>query len=75
MATASTTPVREAGEHLIATSDLPVTLVWSSEDEVFPLAHAERYAAALRNAELVAIDDSFSFTPEDRPDAVAAAIG
>jgi pimeloyl-ACP methyl ester carboxylesterase len=44
------------------------------EDEVFPIAHAERYAAALSDAELVTIDDSFSFTPEDRPDAVAAAI-
>jgi pimeloyl-ACP methyl ester carboxylesterase len=75
MAAAATAPVRAAGEHLIASSELPTLLIWSSEDEIFPLAHAERYAAALPNAELVAIDDSFSFTPEDRPDAVAAAIG
>jgi pimeloyl-ACP methyl ester carboxylesterase len=74
MASASTAPVREAGEHLIASLDLPVQLIWSSEDEVFPLAHAERYAQALKHGELVRIDDAYSFTPEDRPDAVAKAI-
>ncbi len=74
MASASTAHVREAGEHLIAQSDLPTLLIWSSEDEVFPLAHAERYASALRNGSLVRIEDSFSFTPEDQPAAVAAAI-
>jgi pimeloyl-ACP methyl ester carboxylesterase len=51
-----------------------VRLIWSSEDEVFPLARAERYADALKHGELVRIDDSYSFTPEDRPDAVAEAI-
>lgn len=74
MASTSTGPVRAAGEHLIASSDRPVQLIWSSEDEVFPLANAERYANALRYSELVRIDDSFSFTPEDRPDAVAEAV-
>lgn len=74
MSSASTAPVRAAGEHLIADCDLPVRLIWSSEDEVFPLAHAERYAAALRRGTLVQIDDSYSFTPEDQAAAVAAAI-
>lgn len=74
MSSASTAPVRAAGEHLIAHSDLPTLLIWSSEDEVFPLAHAQRYAAALRNGSLVQIEDSFSFTPEDQPTAVAKAI-
>jgi len=74
MASTSTAPVRAAGEHLITSSELPVQLIWSSEDEVFPLAHAERYAKALQNGHLVRIDDSYSFTPEDRPDAVAEAI-
>jgi pimeloyl-ACP methyl ester carboxylesterase len=74
MASASTSPVREAGEQLIATSEIPTLLIWSREDEVFPIAHAERYAAELTTADLVSIDNSFSFTPEDRPDAVAAAI-
>jgi len=49
-------------------------LIWSSEDEVFPLSHAERYAGALQNGSLVQIEDSFSFTPEDQPTAVATAI-
>jgi len=74
MASTSAAPVRAAGERLIASSELPVQLIWSSEDEVFPLAHAERYAAALHDSHLVGIDDAYSFTPEDRPDAVAAAI-
>jgi pimeloyl-ACP methyl ester carboxylesterase len=74
MVSTSTAPVRAAGEHLIASSDLPVQLIWSSEDEVFPLAHAERYAKALKHGELVRIDDAYSFTPEDRPEAVAEAI-
>ena len=74
MSSASTAPVRAAGEHLIAHSDLPTLLIWSSEDEVFPLAHAQRYASALQNGSLVQIQDSLSFTPEDQPAAVAAAI-
>lgn len=74
MASTSTAPVCAAGEHLIASSELPVQLIWPSEDEVFPISHAERYAKALRNGRLVSIDDAYSFTPEDRPDAVAAAI-
>jgi len=74
MSSASTAPVRAAGEHLIAHGDLPALLIWSNEDEVFPLAHAQRYASALRNGSLVQIEDSFGFTPEDQPAAVAAAI-
>jgi pimeloyl-ACP methyl ester carboxylesterase len=74
MASTSTAPVRAAGERLIASSDLPVRLIWSSEDGVFPIAHAERFAKALKHGELVRIGNAYSFTPEDRPDAVAAAI-
>ncbi|HEY5052526.1 MAG TPA: alpha/beta fold hydrolase [Solirubrobacterales bacterium] len=74
MSSAATAPVREAGEHLIAHPEIRVLLIWSEEDAVFPLAHAERYAAALRHGRLVCFGDSYSFTPEDRPDAVAAAI-
>ena len=49
-------------------------LIWSSEDDVFPLAQAERYAEELKNARLVRIDDAYGFTPEDQPEAVAAAL-
>jgi pimeloyl-ACP methyl ester carboxylesterase len=74
MESASTRPVREAGEHLIASSELPTLLIWSGEDEVFSLEHARRYAEALRNGRLVTIEDAFSFTPEDQPAAVATAL-
>jgi pimeloyl-ACP methyl ester carboxylesterase len=74
MAATSTEPIRTAGEALTAESALPTLLIWSSEDEVFPLAHAERYARALKNARLVRIDDAYSFTPEDQPAVVADAI-
>ena len=45
-----------------------------AEDQVFPIAHAQRYAEALPTPSLIEIEDSYSFTPEDRPDALAAAI-
>jgi pimeloyl-ACP methyl ester carboxylesterase len=74
MASATTAPVRAAGEALIARHELPTLLIWSEEDAVFPLEHAARYADALSNARLVRIADSYSFTPEDQPEAVATAI-
>lgn len=74
MASATTAPVRGAGEALIAHSELPTLLIWSEEDQVFPLEHAARYANELADAQLVRISDSYSFTPEDQPEAVATAI-
>ncbi|MEO6027545.1 MAG: hypothetical protein ABIR79_11820 [Candidatus Binatia bacterium] len=41
---------------------------------MFPIAHAERYAAALADARVVTIADAYSFVAEDQPAAVAAAI-
>jgi pimeloyl-ACP methyl ester carboxylesterase len=41
---------------------------------VFPIANAGRYAAELPNGALVRIGDSYAFTPEDQPDALAEAI-
>lgn len=74
MASATTAPVRTAGEPLIAHHELPTLLIWSEEDEVFPIEHAARYADELAKARMVRITDSYSFTPEDQPEAVAAAI-
>jgi len=74
MASATTAPVRAAGEALIAQRELPILLIWSEEDEVFPVEHAARYANELAKARLVRIADSYSFTPEDQPEAVATAI-
>ena len=45
-----------------------------ADDEVFPIAHARRYAAALRDARVVEIADSYSFVPEDQPAALARAV-
>jgi pimeloyl-ACP methyl ester carboxylesterase len=74
MVSATTAPVRMAGETLIADHELRTLLVWSEEDEVFPIEHAARYAGELAKARMVRITDSYSFTPEDQPEAVAAAI-
>jgi len=51
-----------------------VLLAWAVEDSVFPLAHAQRYAAALSNARVEEITDAFSFTPEDQPEKLSALI-
>ena len=74
MAGASTEVVHGAGATLIESWTKPTLLIWSSEDPVFPLEHARRYTEALPSAELVEIDDSYSFTPEDQPAAVADAL-
>ncbi len=74
MSSTTTAPVREAGAALIERRAPPTLLIWSDEDEVFPLEHAARYAGELTDARLVRISDSYSFTPEDQPEAVAAAI-
>jgi pimeloyl-ACP methyl ester carboxylesterase len=79
IASASSAPVHAAGRRLIETGALRVLFVWSAEDPVFPFTHAGRYAAALARSTFVAIDDYYSFTPEDQPrrlaDAIAAFVG
>lgn len=52
----------------------PVLLAWSREDRFFPMSYAERLARDFPNARLEPIDDSYSFSPEDQPEAVARAI-
>jgi pimeloyl-ACP methyl ester carboxylesterase len=74
MSGASTEAVHRAGAALIERWNAPATLIWSSEDPVFPIDHARRYAEALPNAGIVEIEDSYSFTPEDQPEAVAKAL-
>jgi pimeloyl-ACP methyl ester carboxylesterase len=74
MSSAASAPVHAAGQRLIETFDRPVLLAWGPDDRVFPLAHAQRYAGALSNAEVVQIPDAYSFTPEDQPRLLADAI-
>lgn len=52
----------------------PALLAWAREDRFFPFEHAERLAAILPDSRLVAIEDSYSFVPEDQPVALADAI-
>jgi pimeloyl-ACP methyl ester carboxylesterase len=79
IASASAAPVHAAGRRWIEAGALRVLFVWSAEDPVFPFANAGRYAAALARSTFVAIDDCYSFTPEDQPrrlaDAIAAFAG
>ena len=63
----------EAAERL-RSFDKPVLLAWAAEDRVFPLADAERLASILPNARLKPIEGSYSFVPEDQPEALAALI-
>jgi pimeloyl-ACP methyl ester carboxylesterase len=74
MSSADAAPVHAAGQELIASFDRPVLLAWGPDDQVFPLALAERYASELADGRLVQIEDAYSFTPEDRPGLLAEAI-
>jgi pimeloyl-ACP methyl ester carboxylesterase len=57
---------RAAAEQLIADFDKPVLALWAAEDRVFPLTHAERFAALL-GASLETVPDSYTYTAEDQP--------
>lgn len=74
MSSAASAPVHQAGRELIASWKRPVLLAWSPEDQVFPLANAQRYTGELADARLELIEDAYSFTPEDQPEALAATL-
>jgi pimeloyl-ACP methyl ester carboxylesterase len=63
-------PVANALEHL----DVPVLVAWGDRDPFFPVAQAERTAAAA-NARLRILAGAGHFLPHERPDEVASAIG
>jgi pimeloyl-ACP methyl ester carboxylesterase len=48
-----------------------VVVAWPPRDRVFPFDLGRRLAAQVRHARLVEVEDSFSFVPYDRPDALA----
>lgn len=64
---------RAAADQLAAQFAKPVLLAWAADDRVFPLAHAQRYAARL-NAPLETIPDSYTYTAEDQPGRTAAVL-
>lgn len=54
--------------------DIPVLLAWAQDDRLFPVKMARRLEDELPQARLVEIPDSYTFTPEDNPAALAEAI-
>jgi pimeloyl-ACP methyl ester carboxylesterase len=65
--------MREATSAL-AGFERPVLIVWDAEGRMMPTEHGRRLAEAFPNAELVELDDCFTLIPEDRPEALAAAL-
>jgi pimeloyl-ACP methyl ester carboxylesterase len=63
----------EAAERL-RDFDKPALIAWSREDKFFPPRHAERFAEIIPDSRLEWVDDSYTFSPEDRPDRVAELI-
>jgi pimeloyl-ACP methyl ester carboxylesterase len=59
-----------AADRLRGSFDKPVLFAWAAEDRVFPLDHAERYAAAL-GADLRTIPGAYTYTAEDQPEHTA----
>jgi len=64
---------REAADRL-RDFDRPALIAWSKEDRFFPTRHAEELAATLPAARLEWIEDSCTFSPEDRPERLAELI-
>jgi pimeloyl-ACP methyl ester carboxylesterase len=58
----------------IESFDKPVTLPWGTDDELFPLAHAQRLRDAFPNATLIEIPDCSAFVMLDKPGVLAEAI-
>ena len=52
----------------------PVTLPWGTDDELFPLAHAERLRDAFPNSALIEIPECSAFVKLDAPEVLANAI-
>jgi pimeloyl-ACP methyl ester carboxylesterase len=52
----------------------PVLLAWGLDDRSFRIAEAQRLAARLPNARVVAVEDSRTFVAEDQPDVLARLI-
>ena len=64
---------REAAERL-AGFDRPALVAWSRDDRFFPREHAEELQRTLPDARLEWVEDSYTFSPEDRPDRLAELI-
>ena len=54
--------------------DKPVLLAWGGDDKLFPLEYAERFAREVPDGRVEVIPDSYTFVPQDQPEALAEAI-
>jgi pimeloyl-ACP methyl ester carboxylesterase len=54
--------------------DRPVLIVWATEDRMMPLEHGRRLATLFPHAQLVEIEDSYTFLPEDQPEKLTSAV-
>jgi haloalkane dehalogenase len=54
--------------------DIPVTLVWGMRDPVFQPVFMEQWRELFPDARVVELEDAAHFVPEDRPDAITAAL-
>jgi haloalkane dehalogenase len=54
--------------------DVPVTLVWGMRDPVFQPVFLDQWRELFPQARVVELADAAHFVPEDRPDAVTAAL-
>jgi pimeloyl-ACP methyl ester carboxylesterase len=64
----------ERAAQVLERSGLPILLAWGDDDRFFPLSLARRFLARVPSARLEVIADSYAFTPEDQPEALAAHI-
>jgi pimeloyl-ACP methyl ester carboxylesterase len=65
---------RDAAETLIRGFEAPVLFAWASEDRVFPLDQAKRYAESMANSRLETIEDSYTYVSEDNPEQLVEAL-
>lgn len=57
-----------------ASVNVPVRVVWATEDKLFPVSFAERLVRDLPDATSDLIDDSYTLIPEDQPELLARRI-
>ena len=54
--------------------DGPLLCAWAADDRFMPVEHAHRLAALVPDGHVELIADSYTFTPEDQPEALAKLI-
>ena len=52
----------------------PALVAWSADDKFFPVSDGEKLASIIPQGRLVLIEDSYTFSPIDQPEATAEAI-